>query len=242
MSAGRFDRLTERLVCAGIAARHARRAVIELREHWQDIVAELESAGRPRAQAEAAAAERLGSDEKFVESMLARPELHSWAQRRPCLAFTLLPLLAFIGMVGVSIAVLIGTLTAVHALAINPAASPTLRWLSAALMANALWLAPLAAAGASCVLAARQRVSARWAVMGAVLIGLLAALTQGSVRFLSTQPHVVASFGFGINPDTLRSVIQRACIMLPAVLVPYFWWLRSSRLRSHGGSAGSFSA
>lgn len=232
MSAGRFDPLTERLLQEGIAARHARRVVIELREHWQDIVAELESAGQSQEQAEAAADERLGSDDQFVECMLARHELRSWACRRPWLAFTLLPLLGFVAVFALSIAVLIGTLNITRALAINPAASPALRWLSAALMANALWVAPLAAAGTGCVLAARQRAPSRWAVAGAVVIGLLAALTQGSVRFSATEPHTVAALGFGINPDTLRSAVTRGCIMLPAVLLPYFWWLRSWRLRS----------
>lgn len=166
--------------------------------------------------------ERLGPEERFVESMLARPELRSWARRCPCLAFTLLPLLAFIGLFAVSIAVLIGTLNVARALSINPGSYLAVRWLAAALMTNALWLAPLAAAGASCALAARQRVPARRAVAGALITGLLAALTQGSVRFSEAEPHIVASLGFGINPQTLRTVVLRGCILLPAVLLPYF--------------------
>jgi len=92
------------------------------------------------------------------------------------------------------------------------------------------------------VLAARQRVPARCVVTGAAVIGLLAALTEGSVRFSAMDPHTVASLGFGINPDTQRTVILRACIVLPGVLLPYFRWLRSWRLRSRRASAGSFSA
>ena len=240
MSTDRFGRLTEQLLEAGIAARHARRAVVELREHRRDIVAELEATGLSQSEAEAAADARLGSDESFIESMLIRPELRSLAQRRPCLAFTLLPLAVFIAMFAVSIAVLIAMLNILPALAINPAAPTAVRWLSAALMTSALWLAPLGAAGASCLLAARQRVPARWAVTGAVVIGLLAALTQGSVRFSATEPHALASLGFGISTDTRNTVMLRGCIVLPTVLLPYFWWVRSWRLPRSKAARDSF--
>lgn len=93
MSDPRFRALTERLLRAGIAPRHARRAVLELCAHHTDVVTELRAAGHTAEESEALAAERLGPDEAFVRDMLARPELRSFASRRPFVAFTLLPLL-----------------------------------------------------------------------------------------------------------------------------------------------------
>ena len=43
----RFDRLTERLLTAGIAPRHVRRYARELSDHYDDLVRE-EMAGRRR--------------------------------------------------------------------------------------------------------------------------------------------------------------------------------------------------
>ena len=112
MNEARLEALTERLLRAGVAPRRARRAVQELRAHHADVVAELRAAGIPPAQSEALAAERVGPDEAFVRDMLARPELRSWASRRPFVAFTLLPLLAFIGLSALCVGSLIAILEA----------------------------------------------------------------------------------------------------------------------------------
>jgi len=51
--------LRERLLRAGVAPRHVRRYMTELHEHWSDLTAEEERAGRNRADAEAHALARL---------------------------------------------------------------------------------------------------------------------------------------------------------------------------------------
>src|SRR5437588_12841589 len=98
MNDARLEALTERLLRAGVAPRHARRAVQELRAHHADVMAELRAAGIPPAQSEALAAERVGPDEAFVRDMLARPELRSWAYRRPFLALHVMQLHALLGL------------------------------------------------------------------------------------------------------------------------------------------------
>jgi len=231
MNEARLEALTERLLRAGVASRHARRAVQELRAHHADVMAELRAAGIPPAQSEGLAAERVGPDEAFVREMLARPELRSWASRRPFVAFTLLPLLAFIALSALSVGSLIAVLEAArHWRAwLSPALIEGARGLCAALFFGAMWLAPLAAAAVTCLLAARQRIAARWVIAGVFLVGLLRAMINGSFD-VPTSLHGSVSMGIGWAPHRLPETAVRAAIFIAPVLLPYLWWLRSHRV------------
>ena len=229
MSDARFTALTERLLRSGVAPRHARRAVLELRAHHADVVTELRAAGHTADESEALAAERLGPDEAFLRDMLARPELRSFAFRRPFVAFTLLPLVAFIALFVLSIALVSASVAAAgHWQALLPAAVwQGLRWLGTTLFVVAMWLAPLAAGGMACLLAARQRIAARWAIAGVLLVGLLAASINGHLD-LTMPTRGSISLGVGMSwPHLPPPMVRRACIFIPAVLLPYLWWLRS---------------
>jgi hypothetical protein len=232
MSNERFVDLTERLLRAGIAARHARRAVQELREHYADVVQELRAAGMSPAEIEAQAAQRLGSDQDFVSHMLERPELRSWAYRRPFVAFTLLPILAFIIVFVLSVALLIAAFeSAEHWRTTLPASTTAaLRWVGGALFVHALWVAPVLVGAASCFVAARQRVPARWAISGAMVLGLLAASMTGHLEASPATSHGSVGFGFGIGISTavpaLVAIASRAGVLIAAMLLPYLWWLR----------------
>src|SRR5215469_18049790 len=88
----RFDRLTERLLEAGIAPRHVRRYVRELSDHFDDLVREEIGSGAARELAQARALSRLGSEEDLAQAMLARPELRSLTARYPWAVFGLGPI------------------------------------------------------------------------------------------------------------------------------------------------------
>jgi hypothetical protein len=87
-----FDRLSERLLTAGIAPRHVRRYVRELSDHFDDLVREEEEGGAPHALAQTRALARLGHEEDLAEAMLARPELRSLTSRFPWAVFGLGPI------------------------------------------------------------------------------------------------------------------------------------------------------
>ncbi len=87
----RFDRLTERLLAAGIAPRHVRRYARELSDHYDDLLREEVAAGAGRELAEARALSRLGSEDDLAEAMLARPGLRSLTARYPWAVFGLGP-------------------------------------------------------------------------------------------------------------------------------------------------------
>jgi len=87
-----FDRLSERLLAAGIAPRHVRRYVRELSDHFDDLVREESEGGASRELAQTRALSRLGHESDLAEAMLARPELRSLTSRFPWAVFGLGPI------------------------------------------------------------------------------------------------------------------------------------------------------
>ncbi len=87
-----FDRLAVELRRAGVADRHVRRATVELRDHFDDLVDDALCEGHARAEAERMAAERLGKLDTIADSIRAQPELRCWAFRWPRVALVVYPL------------------------------------------------------------------------------------------------------------------------------------------------------
>ncbi len=87
-----FDRLADELRRAGVANRHVRRATLELRDHFDDLVDDALLDGQSEAEAERRAAERLGELDTIAASIRAQPELRSWAFRWPRVALVVYPL------------------------------------------------------------------------------------------------------------------------------------------------------
>src|SRR4051812_8470413 len=94
-----FDRLSERLLHAGIAPRHVHRYVRELSDHFNDLMRDEIAGGTSRDLAETRALARLGRDDDLANAMLSRPELRSLTWRYPWAVFGLGP----IAMLAVSI-------------------------------------------------------------------------------------------------------------------------------------------
>src|SRR5215469_804070 len=88
-----FSELRERLLQAGVAPRHVRRYVKELREHLADLTAEEAHAGSPRAESESRAVARLGSVDDLAKAMIDQRHFRSWCTRAPWAVFSLTPLL-----------------------------------------------------------------------------------------------------------------------------------------------------
>ena len=88
----RFDRLSNRLLEAGIAPRHVRRYRHELSDHFDDLMREEIAGGAGRELAETRALSRLGTEEDLAQAMLSRPELKSLTSRFPWAVFGLGPI------------------------------------------------------------------------------------------------------------------------------------------------------
>jgi hypothetical protein len=92
----RFDHLQERLLQAGIAPRHVRSYLVELNEHFNDLVEAQLAIGQDLEEATVRARTLIGDDEKLTQAMLATPGLRSLTARAPWLIFGILPPLMLI--------------------------------------------------------------------------------------------------------------------------------------------------
>jgi hypothetical protein len=227
----RFDRIRERLLRGGVAPRHVRRTLQELEDHFTDLVTELQSAGHSPEHSESQAATRLGSDDVFVASVLARPELQSKIRRWPWLAFGVLPLATFVLLFALALVLLAEVFElSEHALGVMPANSRALHWIRAILEANALWLTPVIAAAIACFEAERRRAPFAWPLIGTILIGVLGATTQASLDWSAATPRGDLSAGLGLHSAAMLTTACRATVTIAAVLLPYFWWRRTHEL------------
>lgn len=87
-----FDALRAGLMRAGVAPRNVRRAVLELGEHYEDLVDEAVASGMDRIDAEQQARHELGDLDRIADEIAARPELRGWAWQHPRLALVAYPI------------------------------------------------------------------------------------------------------------------------------------------------------
>ena len=218
---------SERLLREGVAPKHVRRTVCELQAHRHDIVAELRARGVPEAHAEVEARARLGSDETLAASILARPELRSWARERPWAAFTILPIVLFFvafALWVVAFVVLLETLKS--ALGTSLLALGGVRPIAEFLFGAALWGFPVAI-GALCVwFAAVRRAGPAWPIAGVAVIALIAAAANMSLDWPAPPAQAGITAGIGLGPENAARVAMRAGLTMGLVLVPFFAWRR----------------
>ena len=225
MPGGRFAGLSERLRRAGISPRRVRRLISELEAHFDDLVAELRSAGLSQAESESQAAIRLGTEDVLAASIIARPELHSWARRWPWLAFTVLPLLSlpiqFVLSMSAAVAVVDFSVHTLGMTALHPGPVP---WICETIQGYALWIAPMVAAAGACYFAARYRASVLWPVVGSILIAFLGATTNASFQWSPALPKGAISAGIGFRfPDIGPAIGFRVLLTLVVILAPFLW-------------------
>jgi hypothetical protein len=249
MSQPRFERLSERLLHAGIAPRHVRRYARELSDHFDDLVREEKAGGAARELAETRALSRLGHDEDLAQAMLARPELKSFMSRYPWAVFGIGPVV----MLGLGVAAalflevgLLIVLNYLHndVLGLMPATA-------AAKIANAkiatqiftayntlaVYGAPLLFAWLFYRIGSRQRMAVAWIVTGIALICVLGGFPnlifydtgcRGcghlfiSSGLLSPFVHVTGDGPFA--PFHFAEGLARAAINL-AIAGGVWWWL-----------------
>lgn len=172
----RFDRLSERLLRAGIAPRHVRRYTRELSDHFDDLVREETGGGAGRALAETTALSRLGSEDTLAAAMLEKPELRSFMARFPWAAFGVGP----VALLALSIAAALfaeqGIIQAVTLwaplLGITPGPAAAHGFTQIMLVWNmlAIYGAPLLFAWLFYWLGSRQRMPKGWIMTGVAIV------------------------------------------------------------------------
>jgi hypothetical protein len=228
MRSARFSDVGERLLRAGVAPRHARRAVREMTDHFDDIVTELCDSGWSHADAEVEAVARLNPD-ALLAAAIARPELHSWVRRWPLASCTVFPLAVYMAFVVGSIALVVGGVTVFdRTLGVKLASSRELQQFAALSLTGVAWAIPVFAAGTFSSLMLARRMSVAWTVVGATLVSLIGAtLNAGLLLPPNDRPGLQAGFGFGT--DALAEPLFRAALTL-ALVLPIYCWRRAVSL------------
>jgi hypothetical protein len=227
----RPSRSLDSLIQAGIAPRRARRILREFAEHHADVVAERTGLGDSAHAARLAANARVGSQQQLVVSLLARPELRSWAHRRPSIAFAIAPVLSFAIAFVASILALVALVewrkAGGDALS---AASPVIQGIGAYAGVYLLWVLPCGVAALLALAAARRREASIWPCVGIAAVCFVGAQTNFSMSVLPDAPSMGA--GIGIGTDHLEALLTRAGSTMALVLLPFLWvrWLQRQEL------------
>ena len=252
----RFDRLSERLLHAGIAPRHVRRYARELGDHFDDLVREERAAGAARELAETRALSRLGNDDALAGAMLSRPELRSLTSRYPWAVFGIAPLVIPLLSAVVALYFEIWFITHVHGLFTyltgqppGPVTAKLATRVFTAYNTLAVYVVPLLFAWAFAWLGARQRMAPAWIVTGVALICVLGGFQElvfydkgyvggGVLSFQSGLLYFAPRTGWLYSPHPhFVAEFARAAMNL-AIAGGVWWWFKarkkpSSAMRLH---------
>ena len=233
MSQQRFDHLGERLLRAGIAPRHVRRYLSELCDHLYDMVREETEKGLVLAAAKEAAQMRLSSDDALAVVMMNRPELRSITARYPWAVFGITPVLTLLAILFAA--------TFGESVVLNPYLSmvqepgtarlPPPDWLEFSVAAfNGLMtgVTPLGIAAILWVIGTKQRMSARWVILGVAVICVAGGFFEMEMSWPGGPSPGELSLGFGVSPQYPQ--FYRAAINLAVAGAAYWWWPRPATL------------
>lgn len=223
MTHDRFPLLETELIRRGVAPRHVRRAMLELKCHHLDLIDQALARGATPEQAELSADEALGSDAILIERYARQRELH----RRPQdwgAGYVLAPLLGFAGVFVAVMVALIALVThfspELHHMRVPAGVSHDMGIVVRALF---LWVIPIAVAMAFGVLAGRHHVAFRWLSAGIVVLSLVAA--QMNVQFVLTggSPAGLVDAGIGFSTGNVPRELLHALTMAALALIPAAW-------------------
>lgn len=224
-----FDALRERLLRGGVAPKHVRRTIGELRDHHTDLFAEAFAGGCSIENAEREASMRLGDEDFLAAEVLARPELRSWADRWPWIAYCVMPTFLLV-VATLALVVLLGLSDAAHTdhrTFSDRWGSPEAVWsVSGAIRLFYSFGLPVLLAGACCLVAGQRRVAVRWPLIGVII----ASIVGGAVQFQVVWPYGPAADGavslrlsWPPFPGSGAAAL-RAALTCAVTLGPFLWW------------------
>ena len=241
----RFDRLSERLLHAGIAPRHVRRYVRELSDHFDDLVQEELAGGASRELAETRALSRLGHDDDLADAMLSRPELRSFMARFPWAVFGLGPVVMLVASVVAALYLEIwllnqpiGIFSYLTGQPPGPVTAKLATQVFTVYNTLAVYGVPLLFAWLFYRLGSRQRMRPVWIVTGVTLICVLGGF-QNLIFYdtgcrgcghLIVSSGLLAPFWHFFAPFDAAEGLARAAMNLAIAGV---WWLAHRKKASH---------
>lgn len=216
--------LRERLLRAGVRPGAANRYVAELRDHLDDMIAELETKGLSGAKAQETALSRLGNIDALAAPMTADKRFHSWTARVPWAVFLFAPIIGY--------AAVMATLAFALVSATSPGAVPD--WFDTASRTArhfAALVVPLVAAWLLAFTAFRQRSRAMWPLLGMGFTIVVASMVELQIQLPAADQD--GTISLALNAP---SAIQVATLLIAAA-APLFllrWAGRdSSNVQAH---------
>jgi len=232
-----FAALERRLLEQGVAVRHVRRYIGELRMHLDEIVEEEVRSGLSRDEAEILGLRRPGSEKVLADAMLARPELRALSARYPLLAFGLGPIAALALIVACVLFVEVGIVFAA------PDFGAAVFWRTAfdALNAFAVYGAPIIVAALLIAGGLRQRIPNGWIALGLGVICVVGSFHHIGIAW-SPSPDMPSelSLSFELAPPFPQDLIVSGGIRmaLNAVLMLGVWALARNFSRPYVQATG----
>jgi hypothetical protein len=242
-----FNELRERLLRAGVAPRHIQRYLNELADHFNDLRAEEDQAGRSPEDAESAAFARLGGMDELAQAMIAKPEFqspfHSFCVRAPRAAFGLAPLMFLVS------AYVLASITLATGWAIFLPKSDTpfvpvhgfaIIYFGVGRMLY-FW-APVLIGWAIAFVASRERLKSIWPIAGLVLIACIGASAQVHATRTTTvstdvpmgPSHVVLALNSADATKAIAISPWHAAALLALTILPWlFWRVRMAYTNAH---------
>jgi hypothetical protein len=224
-----FHALRETLLRGGVAPKHVRRTIAELRDHHTDLFGEALAKGCTFEDAEREASLRLGEADALAAEVLARPELRTWTHRWPWLAYCVAPTFV-LGLASLTLLLLLGLSGVVHtdeATFSGRWGSPASIWsLSGAIRLYYSLGLPVMVAGACCFVAAQRRVSIRWPLIGVAIASIIGAAIQVNVAWpYGPAADGVISMSISVPPfPGSGGTVLRAALTSALTLGPFLWW------------------
>ena len=227
-----FDRLEDRLLRGGIAPRHVRRTLTELRDHYDDALQDEQTKGV--GDAAQAAWQRLGTENDIAQSVLARRELHALSARFPRVVFGAGPLVLWFAFTALTLTPFAFGLNAARETGlIGPPGAPDPAWFEVpfnALCFFYLRILPIMIGAVMVTVAAQQRLALSWPLSGAGVIAVLSALSTYHIKFVTTPGEKgELSIGFGVSADELPYSLAMVALNLMLIVAAYIVWQRTQR-------------
>jgi hypothetical protein len=229
-----FNELRERLLRTGIAPRHVRRYLSELEDHYADLRAEEEDAGRSPADAESAALVRLGTMDELARAMIEQRQFQSWSSRAPWAIFGLSPLLLLAGAYFVACLYLWFGWKIFLPGADTPFGGrvhgPIYGFENIYFQAGKFYylVAPVLVGWGVGLVAGRQRVKAIWPTAGLVLLAWMGGTAQiqaSRTEVTRGLGHIsMGFFGLGSSAQGIYEGPFHALVILSLTIAPYIIW------------------
>lgn len=221
-----LEALSDRLLREGVAYRHVRRYVRELRDHYDDAVRAEIAKGKTAEAARVTALYRLGSMDDLAREMISKPELRALSARFPRLWGAGGPAAVWLAIMLVVILTVAGVILGCEAAGLSRGGSP--QFAPYQMPADIFFFAvtrgaPVLVGAVMLVMAIRQRGGISWVLTGVAALALLAGAADAKLLF-SLTPDVKGelSFGFGLS----RDVAARAAAMFALMMLPLLFRTR----------------